>query len=102
MLGASEHDDDASARSPAATGLRYTTGTNRGMDPEAFAHARLILLWGSNPLTSHHHIWKFVAAAREAGRAPGRHRPGPHAHRAAQADEHLAPRPGTDAALALA
>ena len=46
-------------------GLRYTTGTNRGMDPEAFAHANLILLWGSNPLTSHHHVWKFISAARE-------------------------------------
>ena len=81
-------------------GLRYTTGSNRGMDPEAFAHARLILLWGSNPLTSHHHIWKFIAAARKQGAHlvvidPVRTRS------AAQADEHLAPRPGTDAALAL-
>ena len=70
------------------------------MDPEAFAHARLILLWGSNPLTSHHHIWKFIAAARGRGAHlvvidPVRTRS------ADQADEHLAPRPGSDAALAL-
>ena len=99
VLGASEHI--ASICSIAGSeGLRYTTGTNRGMDPEAFAHARLILLWGSNPLTSHHHIWKFIAAARGRGAHlvvidPVRTRS------AAQADEHLAPRPGTDAALAL-
>jgi anaerobic selenocysteine-containing dehydrogenase len=100
VLGASLHD--ASICSIAGSeGLRYTTGSNRGMDPEAFRHARLILLWGSNPLTSHHHIWKFIAAARKQGAHlvvidPVRTRT------AAQADEHLAPRPGTDAALALA
>ncbi len=70
------------------------------MDPEAFQHAKLILLWGSNPLTSHHHIWKFISAARAQGAHlvvidPVRTRS------ARQADEHLAPRPGTDAALAL-
>ena len=47
---------DRRQRSACATRL----GTNRGIDPEAFRHAKLILLWGSNPLTSHHHIWKFV------------------------------------------
>src|SRR5688500_11561787 len=47
LLGASLHD--ASICSIAGSeGLRYTTGSNRGMDPEAFQHARLILLWGSN------------------------------------------------------
>src|SRR5918994_4220272 len=99
VLGASDHI--ASICSIAGSeGLRYTTGSNRGMDPEAFQHAKLILLWGSNPLTSHHHIWKFIAAARAQGAHlvvidPVRTRS------ARQADEHLAPRPGTDAALAL-
>ena len=99
VLGASEHVMSICSIA-GSDGLRYTTGTNCGMDPEAFAHARLILLWGSNPLTSHHHIWKFIAAARRRGARlvaidPVRTRS------AAQADEHLAPRPGTDAALAL-
>ena len=99
VLGASEHVMSICSIA-GSDGLRYTTGSNRGMDPEAFAHARLILLWGSNPLTSHHHIWKFIAAARRQGAHlvvidPVRTRS------AAQADEHLAPRPGTDAALAL-
>ena len=99
VLGASDHVMSICSIA-GSEGLRYTTGSNRGMDPEAFAHARLILLWGSNPLTSHHHIWKFIAAARRQGAHlvvidPVRTRS------AAQADEHLAPRPGTDAALAL-
>ena len=82
-----------------ATG--YTLGDNRvGMDPEGFAEARLVILWGANPLVTHHHIWKFIAAARRRGAHvvvidPVRTRTGD------QADEHLAIRPGTDAALAL-
>jgi anaerobic selenocysteine-containing dehydrogenase len=99
VLGASDHVMSICA-SAGSDGLRYTTGTNRGMDPEALALANLILLWGSNPLTSHHHIWKFITAARERGAHlvvidPVRTRS------ARAADEHLAPRPGTDAALAL-
>src|SRR5919107_1223529 len=99
VLGASDHV--ASICSIAGgEGLRYTTGTNRGMDPEAFALSNLILLWGSNPLSSHHHVWKFFTAARERGAHlvvidPVRTRS------ARAADEHIAPRPGTDAALAL-
>ena len=78
------------------------SGTNATMDPEGFARARLILLWGSNPLTSHHHFWKFVARGR-AGTARTSSSIDPVRTRtAAQADEHLAPLPGTDAALALA
>jgi anaerobic selenocysteine-containing dehydrogenase len=82
-----------------ATG--YTLGDNRiGMDPEGFAESRLVILWGANPLVTHHHIWKFIEAARRRGARvvvidPIRTRT------ADQADEHLAPRPGTDAALAL-
>jgi len=99
VLGASDHVPSICSIA-GSEGLRYTTGTNCGMDPEAFQHAKLILLWGSNPLTSHHHIWKFITAAREQGAHlvvidPVRTRS------ARQADEHLAPRPGTDAALAL-
>ena len=82
-----------------ATG--YTLGDNRiGMDPEGIADAELVILWGANPLVTHHHLWKFVEAARRKGAHvvvidPVRTRS------ADRADEHLAPRPGTDAALAL-
>lgn len=99
MLGASIHE--ATICSAAGTaGLKYTLGTAGGMDPEDFARSRLIILWGTNPLTSGHHIWKFIQDARRDGAYvvaidPVRTRS------AAQADEHLAPLPGTDAALAL-
>jgi anaerobic selenocysteine-containing dehydrogenase len=82
-----------------ATG--YTLGDNRiGMDPEGFADARLVILWGANPLVTHHHIWKFIEVARRQGAHvvaidPIRTRTADHA------DEHLALLPGTDAALAL-
>jgi anaerobic selenocysteine-containing dehydrogenase len=84
-----------------AEGTGYVLGDNRvGMDPEGFAESRLILLWGANPLSTGHHLWKFITAARKQGAHlvaidPIRTRS------AAQADEHLAPVPGTDAALAL-
>ena len=99
VLGASRNDMTICSIA-GSDGLRLTTGTNRGIDPETFRLAKLILIWGANPLTSHHHIWKFVGAARRDGAHvvvidPVRTRT------AAAADEHLAPRPGTDAALAL-
>jgi anaerobic selenocysteine-containing dehydrogenase len=99
VLGASNHVMSMCSIA-GSEGLRYTTGTNCGIDPEGFAESKLILLWGSNPLTSHHHIWKFISAARERGAHvvvidPVRTRT------ARVADEHLAPKPGTDAALAL-
>ncbi|MEV5741355.1 molybdopterin oxidoreductase family protein [Microbispora rosea] len=98
-LGASRHDLNICARA-GNDGLRYVNGTPGGMDPETFALSRLILLWGTNTLTSGHHLWKFIQDARAAGAYvvaidPIRTRT------ADQADEHLPIRPGTDAALAL-
>lgn len=99
VLGASKHWLNICAAA-GNTGLSLTNGTPGGMDPENFALARLILLWGTNTLTSGHHLWKFVQEARAGGAYvvaidPIRTRT------ADQADLHLAIRPGTDAALAL-
>jgi anaerobic selenocysteine-containing dehydrogenase len=98
-LGASWHDMTACSIA-GGVGARYTNGTNTGMDPETFADSKLILLWGTNTLTSGHHLWKFINAAKKAGAHvvaidPLRTRTADQAH------EHLAPLPGTDAALAL-
>jgi anaerobic selenocysteine-containing dehydrogenase len=82
-------------------GTGYTLGDNRvGMDPETFGASKLILLWGTNTLTTNHHLWKYIEAARRQGAHvvsidPIRTRT------AEAADEHLALVPGTDAALAL-
>lgn len=82
-------------------GIGYTSGTAAGMDPQDMVHSRTILLWGSNTLTSNQHLWPFVEHARAGGAHvvvidPVRHRT------AERADEHVALRAGTDAALALA
>ncbi len=82
-------------------GYLYTLGAAEGMETEAYAQARLILIWGSNTLTSNLHLWPFVQQARKQGARvlvidPARTRT------AAAADEWIALRPGTDGALALA
>jgi anaerobic selenocysteine-containing dehydrogenase len=82
-------------------GTGYTLGDNRvGMDPETLRHSKLIILWGSNTLTTNHHLWRSIIMARQNGAQlvvidPTRTRT------ADAADLHLAPVPGTDAALAL-
>jgi anaerobic selenocysteine-containing dehydrogenase len=58
-------------------------------------------LWGTNTLTTNLHLWPFVTEGRRAG-APLVVVDPVRTRTAAQADRHLAPRPGTDAALALA
>src|SRR4051812_25174523 len=98
-LGASRHEMTACSVA-GRVGASYVTGTAAGMDPETFADSKLILLWGTNTLTSGHHLWKFILAARKRGAHivaidPLRTRT------AERADEHFAPLPGTDAALAL-
>jgi anaerobic selenocysteine-containing dehydrogenase len=100
VLGASGHDPNICSVA-GATGIKQTLGNSAGMDPEDLAHAKLILLWGTNPLTSGHHVWKFVQDARQAGAHVVAIDP-VLTRTAKQADEHLAPIPGTDAALALA
>ena len=82
-------------------GYLYTIGSTIGVEPEDFAHARLVLIWGSNTLTSNLHLWPFIQAARKQGGRvividPARTRT------ARAADEWIPIRPGTDGALALA
>ncbi len=83
-----------------SSGVSYTVGSTIGTDPEQFADARLILLWGTNTLTSNPHLWPFILQARKRGTRiiaidPWRSRT------AEQCDDHFALLPGTDAALAL-
>jgi anaerobic selenocysteine-containing dehydrogenase len=98
-LGASRHRVDICSVAGHA-GLRYTTGSAMGLDPEDLAHSALVVLWGTNTLTTNLHLWPFVTAARERG-APLVVIDPVRTRTAQRADRHLAPRPGTDAALAL-
>ena len=81
--------------------LNLTYGTRMGTDTESVGEAKLILLWGTNTLTANPHLWPYVRKAKAAGARvvcidPLRTRT------AVVSDEHIAIRPGTDAALALA
>lgn len=99
VLGASKHEMTICSIA-GLVGHDYITGTSRGIDPEAFVEAKLIILWGTNTLTSGHHPWHFIKEARRKGAYVVA--VDPVATRTAkQADQHLAPIPGTDAALAL-
>ena len=82
-------------------GYLYTIGKSIAMETQDYAHAKLILIWGSNTLTSNLHLWPFIQEAREKGARvividPARTRT------AQAADEWIPIRPGTDGALALA
>ncbi|MBK9607109.1 MAG: molybdopterin oxidoreductase family protein [Betaproteobacteria bacterium] len=81
-------------------GLSYTLGASLGMDMERFVDSKLILLWGTNPVTSSVHLWGRVVEARRRGAKviaidPYR------SLSAAKCDQHIALLPGTDGALAL-
>ena len=83
------------------TGYSYTIGGSVGMDMERFADAKLILLWGTNPITSSVHIWSRIVEAKRRGARviaidPYR------SLSAEKCDQHIALLPGTDSALALA
>ena len=55
-LGASLLDRTICA-SAGATALRYTYGASLGMDIEHVQDAKLILIWGANPIASNLHFW---------------------------------------------
>jgi anaerobic selenocysteine-containing dehydrogenase len=98
-LGASLLDRTICA-SAGALGYSYTIGHRIGMAPEAFAESRLIINWGSNTAVTNSHLWSLMVQARKAGARiitidPYR------CQTAARSDWHVAPRVGTDAALAL-
>ena len=81
--------------------LIATYGAKLGMHVEDFAASRLILIWGSNSITSNLHFWSFAQQAKRAGARlvcidPRRTETADKCHR------HIALLPGTDGALALA
>lgn len=99
-LGASLLDRTICA-SAGAEGLTQTLGGKVGMKVEFFAEARLILVWGGNPIASSLHFWRYAQEAKRRGARlvcidPRRTETADKCH------EHIALRPGTDAALALA
>ncbi|MFB9233949.1 molybdopterin-dependent oxidoreductase [Plantactinospora siamensis] len=84
----------------AGAALQSLYGGQVGFEPESIVEARLILLWGANTLSTNLHQWHFVAEARRRGAYVVAIDP-LRTDTATRCDEHLAPLPGTDAALAL-
>src|SRR6266581_322987 len=81
-------------------GIKATLGGSVGMDPERFDEAKLILLWGANPIVSNLHLWSRVQEAKRRGAKVIAIDP----YRSLSAEKctrHLALLPGTDGALAL-
>ena len=86
--------------SAGTTALAYTMGASVGMDMESFIDSRLVLIWGSNSITSNLHFWSIAREAKRRGARLVAIDP-LRTETAARCDDHLAIRPGTDAALAL-
>jgi anaerobic selenocysteine-containing dehydrogenase len=81
-------------------GTKITLGASVGMDPERFDEAKLILIWGSNPVVSNLHCWSRCQQAKRRGAKliaidPWRSQTAEKCH------QHIRLLPGTDAALAL-
>jgi anaerobic selenocysteine-containing dehydrogenase len=81
--------------------LLATYGGKVGMHLEQFAHSKLIVIWGSHSIASNLHFWTFAQQAKRDGAKlwcidPRRTETADKCHR------HLALKPGTDGALALA
>src|SRR5687768_8806393 len=81
-------------------GLKATLGGSVGMDPERFDEARLIILWGANPIVSNLHLWSRVQAAKRRGAKIVAIDPYLSLS-AEKCTQHVALLPGTDGALAL-
>ncbi|OWY27482.1 molybdopterin-containing oxidoreductase family protein [Herbaspirillum robiniae] len=98
-LGASQLERTICS-SAGSAGYRYTVGARIGTDLEQVNGAKLILIWGGNPIASNLHFWTRVQAAKRNGARliaidPYRSLTAEKCH------QHIALLPGTDAALAL-
>ena len=99
-LGASLLDRTICA-SAGGEGLVYTLGGKFGMQTEFFSESNLIVIWGSNSISSNVHFWRRAQEAKRQGAKLICIDPR-HSETAEKCHVHLPLKPGTDAALALA
>src|SRR6266481_2031914 len=86
--------------SAGSAGHQLTLGSRVGMDMELADEAKLIVFWGCNAITSSVHFWARAQQAKRRGATLVAVDP----YRSLTAEKchiHVAPLPGTDAALAL-
>lgn len=99
-LGASLLDRTICATAGGA-GYSFTIGSKQGTDPDAFSESKYIINWGSNTSVTNMHLWVRMVEARKRRGAKIVTIDPYRSLTAAKSDWHLAPKPGTDAALAL-
>jgi anaerobic selenocysteine-containing dehydrogenase len=84
-----------------ATAWLLTVGPTAGVDPESFIHSKYIIVWACNSVSTNLHHWHIIKEAQKKGAKVVVI--DPYASRTAkEADWHIAPKPGTDGALAMA
>lgn len=84
-----------------ATAWLMTYGPSGGVDPESFIHSKFIIIWACNSISTNLHHWHIVKDAQKQGAKVVVI--DSYASRTAKgADWHIAPKPGTDGALAMA
>ncbi len=83
-------------------GWHAGVGQSRGTDPREMAKSDLIVMWGGNPVSTQVNVMTHVTRARKERGAKFVVIDPYRTQTAAVADLHLAPRPGTDGALACA
>ena len=85
----------------AATAWLLTMGPSGGMDPESFIHSKYIIIWACNSVSTNLHHWHVVKDAQKRG-AKVVVIDAYASRTAKEADWHIAPKPGSDGALAMA
>ena len=83
------------------TAWLLTVGPTAGVDPESYIHSKYIVIWACNSVSTNLHHWAIVKEAQQKG-AKVVVIDSYASKTAKQADWHLAPKPGTDGALAMA
>ncbi len=78
-----------------------TVGPTAGVDPESFIHSKYIIIWACNSISTNLHHWEIVHDAQKKG-AKVVVIDAYKSRTAKHADWHIAPKPGTDGALAMA
>ena len=99
-LGASQLDRTICASAGTAA-FNAVYGARVGPEPQSFVHAKLIIAWGANLHGNSIHLWPFIEQARHNGARLVVIDPY-QTKTARLADQHIALRPGTDTALAMA
>lgn len=83
------------------TAWLLTVGPTAGLDPESFIHSTYIIIWACNSASTNLHHWRIVKEAQAKGAKIVVI--DSYASKTAKgADWHIAPKPGTDGALAMA